>query len=41
MQKWTMKHFKTSKPEPTDVWQAVDLYSDLVDELIKLGKLEV
>lgn len=41
MRKWSLKKFKTTKPDERDVWDAVDLYTELIDELVKLGKLDV
>lgn len=41
MQKWIKKEFKTMTPEKNDVWEALELYSELVDALINLGKLDV
>ena len=41
IEKWIEQEFETSAPQKKDVWNALALYSKLIDELVNRGKLEV
>lgn len=41
MKIWIKKEFKAATPDKKDIWEALEIYSELIDELINLGKLDV